>query len=668
MERDTSVGKFEEYLKRRFPGRRTVKDYVSDLRKFMASCPKAWRDVDMHDIDSFVDQQRQSGMKPATVKRRVAALKTFFDFLAEESGDLSWPNPVRMKRHAGKQPRRLPRDLSDEAVDQLWGVIASQRDRAWFALMLRAGLRVGEVASLKVEDILASARDGQPARLRVCGKGQKERTVLLTADAYAVLQAWLAERPRCSHPHVFLNERDGGPLSENGIEYCLRGYARQVGFPVTPHQLRHTYARQLTEAGMPVTSLGKLMGHAQVSTTQIYTLGADPELAQAYQQAMERLASTPLPPPTPSQTLVDQTGEPAAALSVKKRIVKEPDWEAWGTDLPTAVRQACLAFVRRRVPTWKRRRRGKQAKLVLCELHSFWSAQMVLRPIQHPCEITLQDLHSYQTWRSTQQVIACTVDHILSYVITLLRELAEQGEAVDSSVFRFRPRPRPESLPRHLPEAQAQRLEKYVSERLAESNDILRLENACFFVLAHAGLRAGECLDLCFQDLDLSGRRLFVRQAKGQRDRCVYLSDTACRALQCYLGSATHLATDPLFTLPNGRPISYMWLYEHLLALADAAGVPKVTPHRLRHTLATRLLNAGMEITRIQKLLGHEQVNTTMIYARILDQTVEADYRLAMHQIERQQMPLASTPLAVVGWPMEDKSDANVIKTLDNSV
>ena len=96
----------------------------------------------MHDIDAFVDQQRQAGRSAATVKRRVAALKTFFEFLAEESGDLHWANPVRYKRHAGKQPRRLPRDLGDEMVKQIWAVIDSARDQAWFVLMWRGGVRV----------------------------------------------------------------------------------------------------------------------------------------------------------------------------------------------------------------------------------------------------------------------------------------------------------------------------------------------------------------------------------------------------------------------------------------------------------------------------------------------------------------------------------------------
>jgi site-specific recombinase XerD len=666
MDRDESLRKFKEYLQRRFPDRRTAKDYVSDLHQFMTNCSKAWREVNMHDIDNFVDQQRQRGLKPATVKRRAAALKTFFDFLAEESSDLSWPNPVRMKRHAGKQGRRLPRDLSDEAVEQVWGRIASQRDRAWFALMLRAGLRVGEVASLKLEDILAPARENQPARLRVCGKGRKERMVLLTEDAYAVLQAWLQERPVSPHLEIFLNERDGGPLSENGMEYCLREYARQAGIPVTPHQLRHTYARQLTEAGMPVTSLGKLLGHSQVSTTQIYTAGADPELAQAYQQAMERLAGAPLhsavenPPHDPP---------PSAPLApIRERQEVKLDWEVWDPDLPPAIREATVSFVKRRQPGWKAHKRQARARMILGEFHRFWSRQMKLRPIQHPGELTLQDLHNFQILRSAEKAAAHTADYTISLVIDLLRELADQGVAINNTVFRFKPRSRPESLPRNLQETEAQSLEQYMLERLGNQNQRVCLENACYFVLAHTGLRAGECLDLCMQDLDLQGRRLMVREGKGQRDRVVYLSNTACRALRLYLGSSTRPAQAILFTFPDGRPISYMWLYEHMIALAEEVGIPKVTPHRLRHTLATRLLNSGMDITRIQKLLGHEQVNTTMIYARVQDQTVETDYRQAMQQIEQQQMPLSNTPIPVHDLLRKLNSNVQTSESLDNSV
>ena len=235
LDRPLSIQAFEQYLRRRAPERRTAIDYVSDVRQFAAFCSTAWREVTMHDIDAFVDHQRQAGRSAATIKRRVAALKVFFDFLAEESGDLAWPNPVRPKRHAGKQAKRLPRDLSDTDVAALWAVISSPRDRAWFALMWRAGLRVGEVVTLELADILTPAQAEQPARLRVCGKGQKERLVLLTADAYAVLLAWLQVRPASPHPQVFLNQR-GQPISANGIQGLLRNYGQQAGCAVTPHQ------------------------------------------------------------------------------------------------------------------------------------------------------------------------------------------------------------------------------------------------------------------------------------------------------------------------------------------------------------------------------------------------------------------------------------------------
>ena len=141
MDTENVFLEYEKYLQRRFPGRRTSVDYLSDLRQFRSVCHKAWREISMHDIDDFVDQQRVGNLKPATIRRRVAALKTFFDFLAEESGDLSWPNPVRFKRHAGKREKRVPRDLHDDDLERVWQKISSLCDRAWFAVMVRAGLR-----------------------------------------------------------------------------------------------------------------------------------------------------------------------------------------------------------------------------------------------------------------------------------------------------------------------------------------------------------------------------------------------------------------------------------------------------------------------------------------------------------------------------------------------
>lgn len=664
---------FAQYLDRRAPGRRTTINYVSDVRQFLAVCAKPWRDVTMHDMDAFVDSQRVAGLGPATVKRRVAALKVYFDFLAEESGDLSQPNPVRFKRHAGKQPHSLPRDLSDETIAQLWAVITAPRDQAWFALMWRAGLRVSEVTALKLTDVTAPATVDQPARVRVCGKGQKERLVLLSADAYAVLTSWLTLRPASEPPYVFLNDR-GRPLAANGIEWLLHGYGAQAGVTVTPHQLRHTFARQVTEAGMPITSLSKLLGHTQVSTTQIYTAGADPALRQAYQEAMTRVEQ--LPPASPPPPPQPETAPPARALITTSFPAPPalPDWDAWAPHLPAALRAASLTFVQRRVPNWKPRYRRSKAKNILNDLRAFWDWQIAQRPLQQLTDLRLADLHAYQQARTAAGKAPGTIDRTLDDVLALVREQAEQGCAVDASVFRLRPLPRPDSLPRHLSEAESQRLEAHVRSRMTpDAAPEVRLLNACFFVLAHTGLRISECADLQYQDLDLAGQRLFVRLGKGQKDRCVYLSATACQALRDYLGATARAPAVPLWLKATGQPPTLDWLREQIAKLGAAVQITGLSPHRLRHTLATRLLNVGMDITRIQKLLGHQYISTTMIYARVHDRTVETDYRQAMRQIELQHLPLSDTPVAVHNWPI-GHSDTHAGRPviaqvgLDNSV
>jgi site-specific recombinase XerD len=659
---DEAIAEFERYLQRRFAGRRTAVDYVSDVRLFARQCAKPWRDVLMTDVDAFVDQQRQAGRRPATVKRRVAALKTFFDFLAEATGELAWPNPVRFKRHAGKQPHALPRDLSDSELERLWAVVDQPRDRAWLVLMWRAGLRVGEVVGLTTADVLSSPQAEQPARLRVCGKGRQERVVLLSADAYAVLAAWLAQRPAGAGPRVFVNAR-GQPLSVNGLEWKLRQYGQQAGVTVSPHRLRHTFARQVTEAGMPLASVGKLLGHADLTTTQRYTAGADPQLAQAYQQAMAQLgaaASPPLTAPSAPPLTLAPGGPPVPPTPAP--AFDPAAWADWAPDLPAALHAACRAFVQRAWPSWKARRRLTNAHKILGEFRRFWTWQATQRGVSDWRALRLADLQAYQTARLADGTAAPTINRTLDYVLSLLKAEADQGQPVAAELLRLRPLPRPDRLPRHLSPADSQHLEGVLRARLGDPDPRVRLELACWFVLAHTGVRAGECLDLQGGDLDLAAGRLWVRQGKGGKDRLVYLSPVAGQALRAYLAGQPLVPDAPLLHQPDGRRLSEVWLRTHIRRLAAEAGVGPVSPHRLRHTLATQLLNAGMDITRIQKLLGHAHLNTTQIYARVQDATLEADYRRAMQHIERQHLPLSSTAEPVHDWPVKPKVP------LDNSV
>ena len=131
----------------------------------------------------------------------------------------------------------------------------------------------------------------QLARLCVEGKGRKERVVWLTLPLYTTVQTWLQQRPTSVSDHLFLNQH-ARPLSESGIQYLLNQHAERAGVQLTCHQLRHTFGRRMTEQEMPIESLAKLLGHAQVQTTQIYTAGADPKLRQPFAQAMAQLAET----------------------------------------------------------------------------------------------------------------------------------------------------------------------------------------------------------------------------------------------------------------------------------------------------------------------------------------------------------------------------------------
>jgi site-specific recombinase XerD len=315
-----------------------------------------------------------------------------------------------------------------------------------------------------------------------------------------------------------------------------------------------------------------------------------------------------------------------------------------------------LAYVQRRLPHGSPLRQRPQALKYLGDFQRFWDWQLARRPLTQltqPADLHLADLQAYQNQRVAHDGVSpTTVNRVLGYVTTALREQAEAGVAVDAAIFRLRPLPEPQRLPRYLPEPDCRRLETFVQARLDSPDPLLRLENACFLVLAQTGLRASECVYLEVGDLDLPGRRLLVRQGKGRKDRGVYLSDLAALAVTRYLGSTPRPAPAPLWVRPNGRPLRYEWLANKMAALALAAGVAEVSPHRLRHSLATRLLNAGMDLTRIQKLLGHTQLSTTQIYAHLLDATLEVDYRRAITKIEQYSPPLSHQPVAVEDWPV----------------
>ena len=149
------IERFVNWTRRRSPEARTWKDYGYDLRFFVqvvGDCPL--REVTFKDVDHFIAVQSEKGFKPSTINRHLASVISLYGFLAAEDEELNCP--VIFRRHHLREPQRLPRPVPEEDLKRFFAVIQSKRDFAMFLLMLRCGLRIGEVASLQVADVFLS--------------------------------------------------------------------------------------------------------------------------------------------------------------------------------------------------------------------------------------------------------------------------------------------------------------------------------------------------------------------------------------------------------------------------------------------------------------------------------------------------------------------------------
>lgn len=232
--------------------------------------------VSREDVTAFVGDLRVQGLAPSTVERHVAAVKGFHKFLVREGITENHPTA---RVPLPKVPERLPDVISIEEVDRLLGqpfpdTPAGLRDRAIIETLYGAGLRVSELTGLEVADL-----DLGEGFLRVLGKGGKERLAPVGGMAAHALNAYLSNgrpflRPkgsiRADHPAVFLNTR-GGSISRQAVFSIVRAYGRKADLTLHPHTLRHSFATHLLEGGADLRALQEMLGHSDISTTQVYT-------------------------------------------------------------------------------------------------------------------------------------------------------------------------------------------------------------------------------------------------------------------------------------------------------------------------------------------------------------------------------------------------------------
>jgi integrase/recombinase XerC len=268
----------------------TLSNYGRDLAKLDDYCSeKGLADalsIQPGDIRNFATQLHRRGMQGKSIQRNLSAIRSFYNYLSRQG--LTHHNPA-LGIQAPKQNQRLPKTLDADQVDLYLRIQGTEtldlRDQAIAELFYSSGLRLSELASLDIEDI-----DQAGQLVTATGKGRKTRTLPVGRLAMQAIKAWLAVRPEISgEPALFTSTR-GTRISTRNIQARLRKRGRQTAMQqdIHPHMLRHSFASHMLESSGDLRAVQELLGHADISSTQIYTHLDFQHLAKVYDAAHPR--------------------------------------------------------------------------------------------------------------------------------------------------------------------------------------------------------------------------------------------------------------------------------------------------------------------------------------------------------------------------------------------
>jgi len=267
----------------------TAAGYAHDVRLLLELAgDTALRELQLQQIRRYVARLHASGLGGKSLARALSAWRGFFTYLGRDHGFTH--NPCIGVR-APRSMRALPRALSPDEAVRLVSISDEDRlavrDRAMFELLYSSGLRLAELISLQPGDISFGE-----ATVRVTGKGNKTRVVPVGRHAIKALQAWLPVRAgmqRAQAPALFLNQR-GSALSARAVQARLKSWAIKQGLPahVHPHMLRHSFASHVLQSSGDLRAVQEMLGHASISTTQVYTHLDFQYLAKVYDRAHPR--------------------------------------------------------------------------------------------------------------------------------------------------------------------------------------------------------------------------------------------------------------------------------------------------------------------------------------------------------------------------------------------
>lgn len=295
MASDPAVQRFLDHLRfeRRYSGN-TIDAYRRDLDRFSVAVQRPWRQVRQHDIARHVATLHGRGLQPRSIARALSSLRSFFGFLAR-SGEIH-EDPSAGTR-APKTRTRLPGTLDTDQASRLFDVEAKtpaeKRDQAMAELLYGSGLRLSELTGANLGDL-----DLESGFITVRGKGAKVRQVPLGSHCVAAIRRWLAARQdlpgaaptRENAALPLFTGRPGQRISPRTVQLRMKKLSRQQlgSDQLHPHMLRHSFASHLLESSSDLRAVQELLGHSDISTTQIYTHLDFQHLARVYDAAHPR--------------------------------------------------------------------------------------------------------------------------------------------------------------------------------------------------------------------------------------------------------------------------------------------------------------------------------------------------------------------------------------------
>lgn len=269
-------------------GDNTINSYMLDLEDFFKTFNGSIESCTKKDILAYISSI--NGLEVSTVNRHISSLKSFFNYLVDES--IIKVSPIE-EVSSLKSPKKLPKYLSISEVNKLLNIPLNSefdyRNKAMLELMYATGLRVSELVSIEYSNI-----DFENSIIRINGKGKKERIIPLGEVASYYLKVYLSDYrskllKRNTYNQVFLNNH-GKPITRQGFNYILENIRELTGIEkeITPHVLRHSFATHLLEGGADIRSIQEMLGHENISTTNIYTEVVNDVLRSNYEMYHNR--------------------------------------------------------------------------------------------------------------------------------------------------------------------------------------------------------------------------------------------------------------------------------------------------------------------------------------------------------------------------------------------